>query len=267
MTANWQATLSRAMRVAEEAARAAGDHILGEFRRLDPAEVEEKGPNDFVTRVDHEAERLIVDIIRKEFPDHRILAEESGGNIHNAGGLWLVDPLDGTTNFIHGFPVFCVSVAFALEGRSEVGVIYDPVHSETFSCKRDEGMWLNGAPVSVSQVTDLSRAYIGTGFASRYKDELGPWLGQLNDVCAAVSGIRKAGAAALDLAYVACGRFDAFWEPHLSPWDMAAGTLMVEAAGGRISDESGNPWKLGSHGIIAANADLHAPLLALLKRN
>jgi myo-inositol-1(or 4)-monophosphatase len=266
MTANWQATLSRALRVSEEAARAAGDHIMGEFRRLSPAEVEEKGPHDFVTRVDHEADKLIVDRLRKEFPDHKIVAEESGGSLHHTGGLWLVDPLDGTTNFIHGFPMFCVSVAFAIEGRTEVGTIYDPVHGEMFACKRDEGMWLNSSPVSVSQVNDLSRAFVGTGFASRYKKELGPWMGQLNDVCTAVSGIRKAGAAALDLAYVACGRFDAFWEPHLSAWDMAAGSLMVEAAGGRVSDEAGNPWKLGSRGIIAANADLHAPLVSILNR-
>jgi len=263
----WHVRLSRALRTATEASREAGALILQELSGLKPQNKKKKGPSDFVTRVDRASERLILDRIRREFPDDHILSEEAGGTAPGADveDLWVVDPLDGTSNFIHRFPLFCVSIAYCQRGRPVVGAIFDPVHQELFSCKRDEGVWLNGAPVNVSDVTDLGPAYIATGFPARFKREAEPYFRQFRAVFEAVAGLRRGGSAALDLAYVACGRFDGFWEPRLSPWDMAAGMLMVEAGGGVVSSEAGQPWSLDAKGIIAGNPDLHPKLVELLE--
>jgi myo-inositol-1(or 4)-monophosphatase len=262
----WHQRLSRALRTATEASREAGTLIMQELAHLKPQDIQEKGPSDFVTRVDKASERLILDRIRKEFPDDKILSEEAGGTqpSEDAEDLWVVDPLDGTSNFIHRFPLFCVSIAYCQRGRPVVGAIFDPIHQEMFTCKRDEGLWLNGAPIGVSAVADPGQAYIATGFPARFKKDAEPYFRQFRAVFEAVAGLRRGGSAALDLAYVACGRFDGFWEPRLAPWDMAAGMLMVEAAGGIVSDQAGGPWSLDAKGIIAGNPDMHPKLVALL---
>ncbi len=255
---------SRALHVASEAARVAGAHIMQELPHIKPDDVKEKGPGDFVTQVDHTAERLIKERILKDFPNDAILSEEAGGGIPDAAELWVVDPLDGTSNFIHHFPLFCVSIAFTLNRRAEVAAVYDPVHDELFTGKRNEGAWLNDTPIAVSPCRDLSKAFIATGFPSRYKEEADNYVRQFRNISGAVAGIRRGGSAALDLAYVACGRFDGFWEPRLSPWDMAAGVLLINAAGGITTDERGHPWGLSSRGIIAGNPDIHPHLVRLL---
>lgn len=260
----WHQRLSRALRTAADASKEAGTLIMQELSRLTPKDIQEKGPSDFVTRVDKASEKMIMERIRKEFPQDAILGEESGGPIPDAEDLWVVDPLDGTSNYIHHFPLFCVSIAYCNRGRPVVGAIFDPVHQELFTCKRDEGIWLNGAPVGVSPVREIGQAYIATGFPARFKRDAEPYFRQFRAVFEAVAGLRRGGSAALDLAYVACGRFDGFWEPRLSPWDMAAGMVMIEAAGGIVSDQAGGAWSLDARGIIAANPDLHGDLVKLL---
>jgi len=261
---DWQLKLSRALRVATEAARYAGAHLMHEFSRVGPEDAVEKGPGDFVTKTDRESERLIKQRIRMDFPDDVILSEEAGGPVPDSEFLWLVDPLDGTTNFIHRFPFFCVSIAFTANRRPEVGVIYDPLHDDIFTCKRDEGVWLNGSPILVSSCADPARAYVATGFPSRFREEADGYARGFRNVLTSVSGLRRGGSAALDLAYVACGRFDGFWEPRLASWDMAAGALLVETAGGVVSDESGKAWNFSSRGIIAGNPAIHPFLVRLL---
>ncbi len=261
----WNQRLSRALRTATDAAREAGTLVMQELAGLKPKDIEEKGPSDFVTRVDRASEALILDRIRREFPADKVLSEEAGGAVPDAEDLWVVDPLDGTSNFIHRFPLFCVSIAYCNRGRPEVGVIFDPVHQELFTCKRNEGIWLNGAPIGVSTQADPGKAFIATGFPARFKPEAAAYFAQFRAVFEAVSGLRRGGSAALDLAYVACGRFDGFWEPRLAPWDMAAGMLMVESAGGMVSDEAGGAWSLAAKGIIAANPDIFPKLTSLLR--
>ncbi len=256
--------MSRALRVASEAAREAGAYIRREAGTLKPGDVAEKGPLDFVTRVDKGAEALILDAIRRNFPEDAILSEEQGGDLPNAEHLWVVDPLDGTNNFIHGISRFAVSIAFAASGRPEIGAIYDPIRDELFACKRDEGVWLNGTIIGVSRTTDLASATVGAGLPTRHRDLLPSWLEQFARVARAVGTTRKTGSAALDLACVASGRYDAYWEPRLSPWDMAAGAVLVEAAGGIVTDDRGGPWTLGATGIIAANPDLHPRITQLI---
>lgn len=257
-------THAAAMRVAIEAAREAGAYIMQELPRIKPEDIEEKGPADFVTRVDRTAENLINQAIRKEFPQDAILSEEAGGNVPDAEVLWVVDPLDGTTNFVHRFPLFCVSIALMIRRQPEVAVIYDPVHDELFTAQRESGLRLNDASIGVSTCSEMIHAYIGTGFPARYKEEADQYVRQFKQVFCASAGLRRGGSAALDLAYVACGRFDGFWEPRLSPWDMAAGVLLITAAGGVVSDERGQPWSLSAQGVIAGNPAIHSHLLNLL---
>jgi myo-inositol-1(or 4)-monophosphatase len=256
--------MSRALRVASEAARETGNWVRQELPRLQPGEITEKGPRDFVTRLDQGAEKLLMDRIRKEFPGDAILSEETAGAIPTADEFWVMDPIDGTNNLIHRYPRWCVGIAFLARGRPEIAAVYDAIHDELFTCKRDEGVWLNGAPISVSTVADIAKAFVVTGLPAKCRDDLPAWLAGFGRVSQAVMTTRKSGSAILDLAYVACGRFDGYWEPKLSPWDMAAGSLLVEAAGGVVTDDLGQPWTLSAPGILAANADLHPKLLRLI---
>ena len=255
------------LNIAIGAARRAGDVITRSLDRVGALTVSEKGRNDFVSEVDRAAEQVLIAAIRKAYPSHGYLAEESGAQ---AGDdyTWVIDPLDGTTNFLHGFPQFAVSVACRHRGRAEVGVVFDPTRGELFTAERGAGTQLDGRRLRVSQRAGLEGALVGTGFPYREnKKWLKPYLAMLEQVMDATAGVRRPGAASLDLAYVAAGRLDGFWEVGLSPWDTAAGNLLITEAGGRVGDFTGGEYRDGGHLLVgtprvfAALAEMFAPLL------
>jgi myo-inositol-1(or 4)-monophosphatase len=247
--------------IAIQAARAAGNIIVRGVQRLDTIKIAEKRPNDFVTEIDQKAEQEIITIIRKAYPKHAILGEESG-EIKGKDYQWIIDPLDGTRNFIHGFPHFAVSIAIRRGSKIEHGVIYDPIRQELFTATRGKGAHLNDRRIRVSPRLQLENALLGTGFAFRHHQEMESKGIQILHSLLSVSGdIRRAGAATLDLAYVACGRLDAFWEFGLHIWDIAAGILLVKEAGGLICDPMGGENYLETGNIVAANPKLIRPLL------
>ena len=223
--------------------------------------IEQKDRFDFVTNADKQAEQSVLDVIRKNHPDHAILAEESAGDFSGAaqtkGVLWVVDPLDGTTNYIHGFPHVAVSVAAVENGQPRAGAIIDVTRHEEFTAARGEGVFLNQQPVKTSPVKEPGQALLLTGFPFRQKHRLKPYLELFAELFEQMSGIRRAGTASLDLAYVAAGRAEAFWEMGLKPWDLAAGILMVQEAGGLVSDFDGGEQALWRGDIVAANQSLH----------
>lgn len=251
------------LNIAVRAARRAGEVITRGMNRVHRLDVRAKGQNDFVTEIDMQAEREIIDIIHKSYPDHAILAEESGERGENEF-VWIIDPLDGTTNFMHGFPQFAVSIAVQRRGRIEHGVIYDPLRQELFTSSRGEGAQLDGKRIRVSTHVGLDRSLIGTGFPYRTNLHwIDNYMGMFKAVTQATAGIRRPGAAALDLAYVAAGRLDAFWELGLSPWDTAAGTLLITEAGGMVGTLTGGEYKQQGH-ILAGTPKVYAPLAELL---
>jgi len=248
------------------AARRAATVITRALPRLDSLEVATKGRNDFVTDVDRQAEQEIIATIRQAYPTHGFLAEESGTTAASGADefVWIIDPLDGTTNFVHGFPQFCVSIAVQYRGRIEHAIIYDPMRSELFTASRGGGAQLDDRRIRVSKSRGLEGALIGTGFPYRSNLRwLDPYLAMLKAVTMATAGVRRPGSAALDLAWVAAGRTDAFWELGLSPWDTAAGTLLVTEAGGRIGTLSGGEYTLGGE-IVAGSPKTYEALIALL---
>ena len=221
---------------------------------------------DLVTDVDKACEALIVGAIEQERPGDAILAEEGGGSDH-AGAIWrwIIDPLDGTTNFAHAYPRFCVSIGVEREGEATVGVVYDPLLDELYSALRDGGAFLNDSAIHVSNEHDLSKGLLATGFAyDRRKSELDN-VAQFMDFLKAARALRRDGSAALDLCYVAAGRFDGYWELELSPWDVAAGCLIVEEAGGRATDARGGSEHWSGHHVVASNGRLHDAMLAILE--
>jgi myo-inositol-1(or 4)-monophosphatase len=240
------------LNIAVRAARRAGAIINRAALDGCGLEVRAKQRNDFVTRVDHAAEEAILEVVRKAYPDHAVLAEESGRSAGSAEYQWIIDPLDGTTNFIHGFPQYCVSIAIRHRDALAHGVIYDPARNELFTASRGRGAFLNDRRIRVSKCTRLSDALVGTGFPFKEVSRLDLYTRQLTNLMKSSSGVRRAGAAALDLAYVACGRLDAFWEMGLSAWDMAAGALMILEAGGLVGDLRGDAGYLESGEILAA---------------
>jgi myo-inositol-1(or 4)-monophosphatase len=251
--------------VAVEAARHAGNIITRAMQRMDTVKIAEKQPNDFVTEVDQKVERAIISIIQKAYPTHSILGEE-GGEIEGTDYQWIIDPIDGTRNFIHGFPHFAVSIAVSHKNRIEHGVIYDPIRQELFTASRGKGAQLNNTRIRVSQRKRLEECLLGTGFAYRHQDKHSQVpqkiLEAIFPIC---SDIRRAGAATLDLAYVACGRFDGFWEMGLKPWDMAAGVLLIKEAGGIVCDLRGGETYLQSGHIVAANPTILKQLLKAMR--
>jgi myo-inositol-1(or 4)-monophosphatase len=253
------------LNIAVRAARKAGSVI--NRATLDGAgfEVRAKQQNDFVTRVDHAAEEAILEIVRKSYPDHAVLAEESGAAAGAAEYQWIIDPLDGTTNFIHGFPQYCVSIAIRRRDELAHGVIYDPNRNELFTASKGGGAYLNDRRIRVSKCLRLGDALIGTGFPFREGARIDLYTNQLKSLMQKTAGVRRAGAAALDLAYVACGRLDAFWELGLSPWDMAAGALMIQEAGGLVGDLHGESGYLESGEIACATPKIYPTLLEALK--
>ncbi len=256
------------LNIATKAARSAGNIITRALERLDTVQITEKAHNDFVTDVDTQAERVIVDLIRKNYPNHGILAEESGttaGSPSEDETIWIIDPLDGTKNFIHGFPHFAVSIAVQQKGRIEHGLIYDPIRHEYFTASRGSGAQLNNRRLRVSSRTTLQTAMLGTGFPFRNPARVAPYLKSFEVLLTQASGIRRAGSAALDLAYVAAGRFDGFWEFDLAPWDIAAGALLVQEAGGLVSDVEGAENYLTTGNIIAGNPKIFKAILQTIR--
>lgn len=223
-----------------------------------------KGDINIVTEADKMSENLIIQEIRRVFPEHGILSEESDAIAGDGKMRWIIDPLDGTTNYAHGYPVFCVSIALEKDGRVILGVIYDPTRDDLFFAERGQGAYLNSEKLSVSTLSNLSQALLATGFPYDIRESKNNNLDYFNKMAVRVQAIRRAGAAALDLAYLAAGRFDGFWELKLKPWDTAAGCLMVEEAGGVISDISGNPWNLESPVILASNGLIHDQMIKVL---
>lgn len=248
------------LEIAREIAQEAGALLLRHFERRGGYEL--KGEFDLVTEADQASEALILERLRSHFPTHSVVAEESGGTQNGSEFCWYVDPLDGTTNFAHGFPAFAVSLGLARAGALVCGVIYDPLHRELFEAERGSGAFLNGRRIRVSGVTRLHDSLAATGFPSR-KRHLNVNIHFYYQVAMISHGVRRAGSASLDLAYVAAGRLDAFWEFGLNPWDMAAGVLLVEEAGGKVSDMLGGPFSLRGPHLLADNGRLHDELLAL----
>ena len=227
-------------------------------------DVQYKGDINLVTEADKMSEDLIIAAIRRRFPDHGILSEESPA-ITSAGKLrWIIDPLDGTTNYAHGFPFFCVSIALENDGEVILGVIYDPLREDVFVAERGKGAYLNEKKMAVSTVKELSRSLLATGFPYDIRESKENNLDYFNAMAVNVQAIRRAGAAALDLAYLAAGRFDGFWELKLKPWDTAAGCLLVTEAGGTVSNIEGGKWHLLSPGLVASNSLIHEQMIKVL---
>lgn len=251
--------------IAIEAARAAGVIINRAMKRMDTVKIAEKRPNDFVTEVDQRVEQEIISIVHKAYPSHGFLGEE-GGEISGDDYQWIIDPIDGTRNFIHGFPHFAVSIAIAHKNRIEHAVIYDPNRQELFTATRGKGAQLNDRRIRVSDRKKIEESLLGTGFASRHEDKTNPIPEMLLRSILPVCGdIRRAGAATLDLAYVACGRLDGFWEMGLKPWDIAAGMLLIKEAGGIVCDLNGGEEYLKTGNVVAANPTLIRQLLKQIK--
>jgi myo-inositol-1(or 4)-monophosphatase len=251
------------LNIAVRAARRAGEIIVRSLVRLESLQVSSKGRNDYVSEVDRGAEREIIGIIHKHYPQHAILAEESGQSGEN-DVLWIIDPLDGTTNFLHGFPVFAVSIAVAQRGRLEIGVIYDPMRQEIFSAVRGAGAQLENRRIRVSKQRGLEGALLATGLPFRDNDtHADAYFATLRTLSELTAGVRRPGAAALDLAYVAAGRVDGFWEMGLKPWDTAAGTLLIQEAGGRVGTLSGGAYRLGAN-IVAGTPKVYEAMIAAM---
>jgi myo-inositol-1(or 4)-monophosphatase len=250
--------------IAVRAARQAGSVIMRSSHRLDTLVVAEKQTNDFVSDVDRNAERAIIDTIHKAYPGHAILAEETG--THGQGDYqWIVDPLDGTTNYLHGFPQFAISIAMMYRGRLENAVIYDPMRDEMFTAARGAGALLNDRRLRVTEQKGLKGALLGTGIPFRDQRYIDAYLGMLKALTRETAGIRRPGSAALDFAYVAAGRLDGFWELGLSIWDFAAGALIVQEAGGMVSDIRGGGQHLESGNVIVGGPRLHRELVAAIR--
>ena len=248
-------------------AHEAGALVRWDFPRAGLAHVQFKGDVNPVTATDLAAEALIRQRLRAAFPGHRILAEEGGGDAWQAPGppIWLVDPLDGTNNFAHGFPHVGISLALLVEGELAVGVIYDPLREETFAATAGGGATLNGEPIHVSAVARLTDAFLATGFPYDRRTAPDNNTARLDRFLRRSQGVRRAGAATLDLAYTACGRFDGYWEFRLQPWDVAAGVLLVREAGGRVTDFAGSPDCLSGESIVASNGRIHEEMLGVIR--
>lgn len=246
-----------------KAARSAGDLILRYMDRIEGMPVSSKGRNDFVSEVDRAAETMIIDAIRRPYPNHAILAEESGAS-GDHDYQWIIDPLDGTTNFLHGFPQFAVSIALRVKGTLDQAVVYDPLRQEMFTASRGAAAMLNNKRIRVSKQPALEGALLGTGFPFREQARVDLYLQILRALIPLTAGIRRPGAAALDLAYVACGRLDGFWELGLKPWDIAAGHLLITEAGGRISDLNGSGDCMATGDVLAGTPPVYNAMLDLI---
>ncbi len=252
------------LNIAIRAARAGGRILLRHFDHVDTLDVKSKGLHDFVSEVDRSAEQEIIEVLRQSFPDHAILAEESGVHAGN-DYQWVIDPLDGTTNYLHGLPHFSISIALKYRGRLEAGVVYDPIREEMFTASRGSGAQLNDRKLRVTNRKELNQSLIGTGFPYRDFQHLDAYMGMFKDLATKTAGIRRPGSAALDFAYLAAGRNDGFWELGLSEWDMAAGVLIVREAGGIVTDIAGGDGYLQSGNVIAGGIKVHNAMLRTIR--
>ncbi|MFP3867030.1 MAG: inositol monophosphatase family protein [Desulfobacteraceae bacterium] len=254
--------LNTVQQLGRQAALAAGQLLRQRFYQ--PKKITYKGVINPVTESDLQSQELIVGMILESFPEHQILAEEQitpKTLAARPGSWWIIDPLDGTVNFAHGFPVFAVSIAFEQEGSVQYGVVYDPLREELFEARAGQGAWLNSQPIRVSEIDELEKALLATGFPYDVRQRLEATLGRFGLMLAQVQGVRRAGSAALDLCYLAAGRFDGFWEENLKPWDTAAAALMVAEAGGQLSTFNGEPFQITSANVVASNGLLHSQIL------
>ena len=252
--------------VAIKAARAAGAIINRAALDVESVRISQKQVNDFVTEVDHAAEKTIIETLLGAYPGHGILAEESGSE-HGAKDsefVWIIDPLDGTTNFIHGFPVYCVSIALAVKGKVEQAVIYDPSRNDLFTATRGRGAYMNDRRLRVSKRIRLAECLISTGFPFRPGDNLPDYMAMMGEVMKRTAGLRRPGAAALDLAYVAAGFTDGFFESGLQPWDVAAGSLLVTEAGGLVGNFTGEADFLAQHECLAGNPKVYGQMVSII---
>ncbi len=252
------------LNTAVKAARKAASIITRASYDVDKLTIRSKQKNDFVSEVDHAAEEAIISVLREAYPDHGFLAEESGETEAQREFVWVIDPLDGTTNFLHGFPQYCVSIALMQKGVAQQAVVFDPNRNELFTATKGVGAYLNDRRIRVTKTDKIEETLIGTGFPFREQVNLDEYVRMMKNVMRTTAGVRRPGAAALDLAWVAAGRMDGFFEIGLSPWDMAAGALLVREAGGLVTDLEGNPGYLESGRVIAANAKVFSAFLKLL---
>jgi len=255
-----------ALKIAKSAAFEAGRILKESWNHVQTEHVKSKRRFDYVTHVDIESEKKIIEIINTAFPDHTIQAEESGIMQKEQQYRWIIDPLDGTTNYIHGLTMSTISIALQKGQNIVLGVIYDPFHNEMFSAEKGKGAFLNEQNISVTKEDDLANCLLATGFPFKNKELLEPYLQTFSMIFEEVSGVRRTGSAALDLAYVACGRYDGFWELKLSAWDIAAGVIIVSEAGGKVTDFTGNSDFLTTGNIIATNQRIHQPILNIIKQ-
>lgn len=253
--------------IAQKAAQQAGSIITRSMDKLGEVGITEKQKNDFVSDVDIAAERTIIEAIHKAYPDHGIIAEESGEQGADNDVVWIIDPLDGTRNFLHGFPHFAVSIAVREKGKIEHGVIYDPIRQEFFIASRGRGCRVNDRRMRIGTRKVLDQALLGTGFPFRNNAIFPSYMKTFEALFQQSSGIRRAGSAALDLAYVAANRLDGFWEFNLQPWDLAAGTLMIKEAGGLVGDIDGSEKYMSSGNIVAANPKLFKQMIQIIQSN
>lgn len=250
---------------AVKAARRAGQIITRASQDVDLLKVSSKRQNDFVTEVDRAAEDAIIGVLREAYPDHSILAEESGESGNESDYRWIIDPLDGTTNFIHGTPQYAVSIGLEHRGQMQSGVVFDPLRNEMFTASRGRGAFLNDRRIRVSRRAKLGEALLGTGFPYRVWDHVDAYLGMFKELMQKTAGLRRPGAAALDLAWVACGRFDGFFEIGLSPWDIAAGSLLVSEAGGLVGNLLGETGYMESGNMVAATPRIYPAILQAIE--
>ena len=249
------------LNIAVKAARKAGDIILRYHNQIDLLTIENKATNDFVSEVDKAAEDAIINELKYAFPDHSILGEENGEILGDSRFQWIIDPLDGTTNYLHGFPQYSVSIALYVNNEATHAVVYDPFKEELFTASKGDGAYLNEQRIRVTSTNGFENTLIGTGFPFKVPHHLDAYLGMFKAVHPQVSGIRRAGSAALDLAYLAAGRLDGFWEIELNIWDIAAGALLVREAGGYIGDFSGRDKFLETGNVVAGNEKVFKALL------
>jgi myo-inositol-1(or 4)-monophosphatase len=255
------------IKIAVEAALEAGAYLKDNVGKIHQIEQKEGQVTNLVTEVDKNSEKLIIGKLSRHFPDHDFLGEESGSRAAESDYRWIIDPLDGTVNYTHALPIYCVSIGLEYRGEIIAGVVYDPSANELFTAEKGKGAFLNGSRISVSKTSKLIQGMIVTGFPYNIADKLSLHLGSFKEFLIEAQAVRRLGSAALDLSYVACGRFDGFWEGSLHAWDMAAGILLVIEAGGRWTDYSGNQATVYNPQLLATNGLIHTPMMDVLKRS